>query len=160
MAVLVTSGPGFIGSNFRIKGATFFACHVKDPERYSMADFDGEGRVLSLEYNPIKPKSSYAVTGSFFYDERDVDYTQLIKPSSRAELEITDLNKLYLEDGELTVKKMGRGYAWLDTDTHESLLDAAPCVQTIENWQELKIACPEDIAFCKNWICAEDLENG
>jgi glucose-1-phosphate thymidylyltransferase len=105
MAILVTSGPGFIGSNFRIKGATFFAYHVKDPQRYSMADFDGEGRVLSLEYKPIKPKSSYAVTGLFFYDERDVDYTKLIKPSPRGGLKITDLNKLYLEDGELTVKK-------------------------------------------------------
>lgn len=123
-----------------------------------MAEFDGEGRVLSLEYKPIKPKSSYAVTGLCFYDERDVDYTKLIKPSPRGELEITDLNKLYLEDGELTVKKMGRGYAWLDTDTHECLLDKAPCVQMIENRQELKIACHEGIAFCKNWICAEDLE--
>ena len=142
----------------REHGATVFAYHVKDPERYGVADFDEQGCVLSIEEKPLKPKSSYAVTGLYFYDERAVDYAKQIEPSARGELEITDLNKRYLQDGELSVEKMGRGYAWLDTGTHESLLDAAQFVQTIENRQGLKISCPEEIAFSKKWISAQQLE--
>lgn len=145
-------------ANQREKGATVFAYHVKDPERYGVADFDKEGKVLSIEEKPRKPKSNYAVTGLYFYDERAVDFAKQIKPSARGELEITDLNKSYLEQGDLSVEKMGRGYAWLDTGTHESLLDAAQFVQTIENRQGLKVACPEEIAFCKRWITASQLE--
>lgn len=145
-------------ANRRETGATVFAYHVKDPERYGVADFDKEGKVLTIEEKPLKPKSNYAVTGLYFYDERAVDFAKQIKPSERGELEITDLNKCYLEQGELSVEKMGRGYAWLDTGTHESLLDAAQFVQTIENRQGLKVACPEEIAFCKRWITASQLE--
>ncbi len=145
-------------ANQRETGATVFAYHVKDPERYGVADFDKKGKVLSIEEKPLKPKSNYAVTGLYFYDERAVDFAKQIKPSARGELEITDLNKSYLEQGDLSVEKMGRGYAWLDTGTHESLLDAAQFVQTIENRQGLKVACPEEIAFCKRWITASQLE--
>jgi glucose-1-phosphate thymidylyltransferase len=141
----------------RQKGATVFAYHVHDPERYGVADFDKSGKVLSIEEKPVKPKSSYAVTGLYFYDEQAVEFAKQIKPSVRGELEITDLNKLYLESGQLHVEKMGRGYAWLDTGTHESLLDAAQFVQTMENRQGLKIACPEEIALCKQWISADQL---
>lgn len=146
-------------ANSRNTGATVFAYHVKDPERYGVADFDKSGKVLSIEEKPSKPKSSYAVTGLYFYDERAVEFAKQITPSMRGELEITDLNKLYLEIGELAVEKMGRGYAWLDTGTHDSLLDAAQFVQTIENRQGLKISCPEEIAFCKGWISTQQLEN-
>lgn len=143
----------------RQKGATVFAYHVHDPERYGVADFDKSGKVLSIEEKPTKPKSSYAVTGLYFYDEHAVEYAKEIQPSPRGELEITDLNKRYLQNGNLHVEKMGRGFAWLDTGTHESLLDAAQFVQTMENRQGLKIACPEEIAFCKQWINAKQLEN-
>lgn len=143
----------------RTNGATVFAYHVHDPERYGVADFDASGKVLSIEEKPRQPKSSFAVTGLYFYDERAVEFAKQIKPSHRGELEITDLNKMYLDLDALAVEKMGRGFAWLDTGTHDSLLEAAQYVQTIENRQGLKIACPEEIAFCKQWITADELEN-
>lgn len=146
-----------VSADERREGATVFAYHVHDPERYGVAEFDKSGKVLSLEEKPTDPKSSFAVTGLYFYDETAVDYAKEIQPSPRGELEITDLNKRYLEQGKLSVEKMGRGFAWLDTGTHESLLDAAQFVQTMENRQGLKIACPEEIAFCKHWITADEL---
>ena len=142
----------------RTQGASVFAYHVHDPERYGVAEFDAQGKVLSLEEKPEQPKSNYAVTGLYFYDNQVVDLAKTLKPSPRGELEITDLNRLYLEHGRLSVEIMGRGYAWLNTDTHESLLDASQFIATLENRQGLKVACPEEIAFRQGWIDAGQLE--
>jgi len=142
----------------RPQGASVFAYHVHDPERYGVAEFDASGKVLSLEEKPQKPKSSYAVTGLYFYDSQVVELAKGLQPSQRGELEITDLNRLYLEQGQLSVEIMGRGYAWLDTGTHDSLLDASQFIATLEQRQGLKIACPEEIAWRNGWIDADRLE--
>jgi glucose-1-phosphate thymidylyltransferase len=143
----------------RPDGATVFAYHVNDPHRYGVAEFDPNGKVLSLEEKPVQPKSNYAVTGLYFYDSQVVELAKHLKPSPRGELEITDLNRLYLEAGNLQVEVMGRGYAWLDTGTHDSLLEAGQFIATLEKRQGLKVACPEEIAFRSRWIDAARLES-
>ena len=145
-------------SSNRKTGATVFVYHVSDPQRYGVAEFNDKNQVKSLEEKPEKPKSNYAVTGLYFYDNQVVEYAKNLKPSKRGELEITDLNLKYLEQDKLYVKKMDRGYAWLDTGTHESLLEAGQFIATIENRQGLKVACPEEIAFRNGWINSSDLK--
>jgi glucose-1-phosphate thymidylyltransferase len=142
----------------RESGATVFAYHVQDPERYGVAEFDKNNKVLSLEEKPKNPKSNYAVTGLYFYDKDVVTMAKSLKPSPRGELEITDLNRLYLEKEKLNVEIMGRGYAWLDTGTHDSLLEASQFIATLENRQGLKVSCPEEISYRRGWINANQLE--
>jgi len=146
-------------ANTRQSGATVFAYHVNDPERYGVVEFNADNQVISLEEKPKQPKSNFAVTGLYFYDQKVVELASNLKPSARGELEITDLNKLYLDKNELFVEMMDRGYAWLDTGTHDSLLDAGQFISTIENRQGLKVACPEEIAYRKYWITKADLRN-
>jgi glucose-1-phosphate thymidylyltransferase len=141
----------------REHGATIFGYRVKDPQRYGVAEFDLGGRVIGIEEKPQQPKSQYAVTGLYFYDRRVCDYAVDLKPSPRGELEITDLNRCYLEDGSLHLEQLGRGFAWLDTGTHESLMEAGNYIQTIENRQGLKVCCPEEIAYLNGWIDAEQV---
>ncbi|MEF2267012.1 glucose-1-phosphate thymidylyltransferase 1 [Janthinobacterium sp. HH104] len=142
----------------RTSGSTVFAYHVHDPERYGVVDFDAQRRAVSIEEKPLKPKSNYAVTGLYFYDSQVCDIAAGIAPSARGELEITDVNRTYLERGQLNVELMGRGMAWLDTGTHESLLEAGQFIATIENRQGLKVACPEEIAYRRGYIDAAKLE--
>ncbi|CAN0618878.1 dTDP-glucose pyrophosphorylase [Burkholderia multivorans] len=145
-------------ANAREHGATVFAYHVHDPERYGVVEFDRSFRALSIEEKPLKPRSNYAVTGLYFYDNQVCDIAADIKPSARGELEITDVNTRYLEAGQLDVEIMGRGYAWLDTGTHDSLIEAATFIATLQKRQGLMVACPEEIAFRQRWIDAEQLQ--
>jgi glucose-1-phosphate thymidylyltransferase len=140
------------------QGATVFAYHVNDPERYGVVEFDQSQKAISIEEKPKKPKSNYAVTGLYFYDQQVCDFAASIKPSARGELEITDVNRFYLEQNQLDVEIMGRGYAWLDTGTHDSLLDAAGFIATLQKRQGLMVACPEEIAYRNQWISANDVE--
>ena len=140
------------------QGATVFAYHVNDPERYGVVEFDQARKALSIEEKPVRPKSNYAVTGLYFYDQQVCDIAASIKPSARGELEITDVNRVYLQQNRLDVEIMGRGYAWLDTGTHDSLLDAAGFIATLQKRQGLMVACPEEIAYRNQWISANDVE--
>ena len=155
-------GPGLTDilrrADARQQGATVFGYWVRDPERYGVAEFDGAGRVVGIEEKPAHPRSNYAVTGLYFYDGKASDYAAELKPSLRGELEITDLNKRYLEDGQLYLEQLGRGYAWLDTGTHQSLLEASTFIETIEARQGLRVCCPEEIAFGNGWIDVAQLE--
>ena len=166
-SVLVLGDNIFYGHSFESQltsvtkqqeGATIFSYHVNNPEQYGVAEFDARNRVIDIEEKPKNPKSNFAITGLYFYDNNATEYAKSLKPSSRGELEITDLNRMYLEQQKLSVEIMGRGYAWLDTGTHETLLEAQNFVQTIENRQGLKIACPEEIAFHKGWLSLQQLQ--
>ncbi len=141
------------------KGATIFGYYVDDPERFGIVEFDAEGHAVSIEEKPAKPKSNYCVTGLYFYDNRVVEYAKNLKPSNRGELEITDLNRIYLEQGELNVELLGQGFTWLDTGTHESLMDASNFIKTVESHQNRKIGCLEDIAYINGWISREQVES-
>jgi glucose-1-phosphate thymidylyltransferase len=155
-------GPGLTSllqrADAREQGATVFGYWVSDPERYGVADFDAEGRVVGLEEKPVKPRSNYAVTGLYFYDGRASDFAAALDPSPRGELEITDLNRCYLDESTLHLEQLGRGYAWLDTGTHQSLLEASNYIETIEARQGLRVCCPEEIAWNNGWIDAAQLE--
>jgi glucose-1-phosphate thymidylyltransferase len=168
LSVLILGDNIFYGHDFkdlllnamdREVGATVFAYHVNDPERYGVVEFDEKGKVISLEEKPIKPKSNFAITGLYFYDNDVVDLAKTLKSSSRGELEITDLNEIYLDQKKLHVEIMGRGYAWLDTGTHDSLLAASQFIATLENRQGLKVACPEEVSYRQGWINQTQLEN-